>query len=63
MKEIYEPDELQVRLVDFYRKLPKMGVSNYVAPGKHVVHIDANRPEDEVLEVCVSAVEDNLRAF
>jgi dTMP kinase len=63
MKEIYELDELQVRLAEFYRRLPKMGGSSYVAPGKHFVHIDANHPEDEVFEACVAAIEDNLRSF
>lgn len=60
MKEIYELDELQVRLAEFYRKLPKMDVLSYVLPGKHFVHINADNPVDEVFEACVAAIEDNL---
>jgi len=49
-RELYEADGLQRRLVDFYRRIDDH------FPGEPIVHVDGDRPLDEVAEDVFAAV-------
>jgi dTMP kinase len=55
--DVYEDDGgLQYRLARFYENIPEYADSELVAPGRCFVHIDANRPVDEVFGSCVRLI-------
>ncbi len=48
--ELYEDSELQQRLCEAYRQ------AEMLLPGDKIMHVDANRPIDAVLDDCIRAV-------
>jgi dTMP kinase len=55
-RELYEDGELQTRLAEAYAR------AEHLAPGDRIVHVDANKPIDEVVTACSDAVDQLLRA-
>jgi dTMP kinase len=59
-REVFEVDELQVRLAEFYRILPVLDGVRFRAPGKAFCCVDGNRPQDEVFMAALGLVRQEL---
>jgi dTMP kinase len=55
-RELYEDGELQARLAEAYARAEQL------VPSDRIVHVDANKPIDEVVGACVAAVDQLLGA-
>jgi dTMP kinase len=59
-REVFEVDELQQKLADFYRGLPVLEGTDFLAPGKSFQYVDGNRCVDEVFDVVLWQVRQML---
>lgn len=59
-REVFEVDELQRKLADFYGALPTLEDVDFSAPGRGFRLVDGNRPQDDVFAEVITRVRQML---